>query len=71
LRLNCAEIEDGTEQTVKKFWQLDSLGQQQPHVQDTISAQFNANAASKARPIETQMTDTDFPMFRKWNIKYL
>ncbi|KRZ75318.1 hypothetical protein T10_11327 [Trichinella papuae] len=44
-QVNCVKIEDETKRTLKKFWELDSIGikpQEENLTQDSVSAQFHS-----------------------------
>ncbi|KRY46643.1 hypothetical protein T03_6523 [Trichinella britovi] len=44
--VNCVQIENEIEQTLKKFWELDSIGikpQEENPTQDSVSAKFHSN----------------------------
>ncbi|KRZ04078.1 hypothetical protein T11_4559 [Trichinella zimbabwensis] len=45
-QINCVQIENEIEQTLKKFWELDSIGikpQEENPTQDSVSAKFHSN----------------------------
>ncbi|XP_003372595.1 hypothetical protein Tsp_10353 [Trichinella spiralis] len=45
-QVNCAQIENEIERTLKKFWELDSIGikpQEENPTQDSVSAKFHSN----------------------------
>ncbi|KRY54896.1 hypothetical protein T03_8692 [Trichinella britovi] len=47
-QVNCVQIENEIEQTLKKFWELDSIGikpQDENPSQDSVSAKFHSNLA--------------------------